>query len=154
MRVFDSIEDVKQYLAEREEFCRKQVAHLEALLDGAGTHTRKREISHHTGMAYAYNDARTALDEIRPGLLAKLDAISAQAEKGDAHEEATPESIQAKLREELKRAVSDGVIAEFVLRKGGRATIYRVDQRTKCYTESTLDTLTELSKERKRLGKG
>jgi hypothetical protein len=153
MRVFDSIEDVKKYLEEREQFSRAQVARLEA--DNAppqrargwtGSQIRQREMAHHVGLAHAYNDALAALGEIKPGVIAKLEAIR-------TGEEATPESIQAKLREELKRAVADGVIAEFALRKGGRATIYRVDQRTKTYTESTLDTLTELSKERKRLGK-
>jgi len=153
MRVFDSIEDVKKYLEEREQFSRTQAERLEAEMapkrarGWTGSQIRQREMAHQVGLAWAYSDARAALDEIKPGVIAKLEAIRAE-------EEVTPESIQAKLREELKRAVADGVIAEFVLRKGGRATIYRVDQRTKTYTESTLDTLTELSKERKRLGKG
>lgn len=50
------------------------------------------------------------------------------------------------LRDELKRASSDGVIGGFALRAGGRATIYAPDRSRKWYTTSTLETLATLSR--------
>lgn len=53
---------------------------------------------------------------------------------------------QAKLRAMLKDAKERGFIRDFVLRPGGRATIYNADVATKIYTTSTLDTLAALQR--------
>jgi hypothetical protein len=44
-------------------------------------------------------------------------------------------------RDALKAAKAEGVIRDFAVRDGGRATIYPAHTRGKYYTTSTLDTL-------------
>lgn len=58
-----------------------------------------------------------------------------------------PESVRSEVqiaRDALKQAKATGLIRDFAVRAGGRATIYHVDRPTKAYTTSTLDTLAHL----------
>lgn len=63
-----------------------------------------------------------------------------------AQERQLERDLQAKLRAMLKEAKEQGLIRDFALRPGGRATIYNVGERTKIYTTSTLDTMAALRK--------